>query len=235
MNKEEYKQWIKNVAIVPKTIDVSATIKEYPYCMLLHLFQTLQTDVGENRTLLTMLHPDRKHLADLFLQSKQTSPANDTKSLLLEKELEKEKETTVKKVVSETKSQAELVAILQNRLEELRKDTHTQDNGKEEEIYVYEPGASISLDELIEKFNQNPPQISFNPADMDEQQTYKDLGKSSLMERMNIVSETLAELYCSQKAYDKALKIYEALLLKYPEKNATFAKLISEIKEKKKS
>ena len=50
------------------------------------------------------------------------------------------------------------------------------------------------------------------------------------MERTNIVSETLAELYVSQNLYDKALKIYEALVAKYPEKNAIFADRIQELK-----
>ncbi len=51
-------------------------------------------------------------------------------------------------------------------------------------------------------------------------------------EELEIISENLAQLYYKQGYYEKALKIYEKLYLKYPEKSIYFASLIQEIKEK---
>lgn len=51
-------------------------------------------------------------------------------------------------------------------------------------------------------------------------------------EELEIVSESLAQLYFKQGYFDKALKMYEKLILKYPEKSIYFASSIQEIKNK---
>lgn len=47
----------------------------------------------------------------------------------------------------------------------------------------------------------------------------------------SMVTETLARVYIKQKHYDKAIKAYEIMKLKYPEKSTFFADQISEIKK----
>ena len=50
-------------------------------------------------------------------------------------------------------------------------------------------------------------------------------------EESSLVTETLAKVYVKQKHYDKAIKAYEILRLKYPEKSGFFADRIFEIKK----
>lgn len=46
-------------------------------------------------------------------------------------------------------------------------------------------------------------------------------------------TETLARIYSDQQLYDKAIEVYEKLILLYPEKNTYFASLIEEAKNSK--
>lgn len=82
--------------------------------------------------------------------------------------------------------------------------------------------------EIIERFIKNKPSVSrpksdfFNPHDAAK--------KSSELPDM-LVTETLANVYMGQENYVGALRIYEKLLLKNPQKRPYFAALIEKIKK----
>ncbi len=83
------------------------------------------------------------------------------------------------------------------------------------------------IDELIKK----EPKISkLNP----EKNFYSavDTARSSVLEDESLVTETLAKIYALQGNHARAIRAYEILCLKYPEKSVYFASLIEEIKNK---
>jgi len=53
----------------------------------------------------------------------------------------------------------------------------------------------------------------------------------SIMENPDLASETLAELLVAQMQYEKAISVYERLILKFPEKSSFFAEKISNLKK----
>jgi hypothetical protein len=56
--------------------------------------------------------------------------------------------------------------------------------------------------------------------------------KESLLENEHLVTETLAKIYALQGNINKAIRAYEILSLKFPQKSAYFASLIQKLKEK---
>jgi tetratricopeptide (TPR) repeat protein len=54
----------------------------------------------------------------------------------------------------------------------------------------------------------------------------------SIEDKNDFATETLAQVYASQKKYSKAIEIYELLALKFPEKKTFFASRIRFLKEK---
>lgn len=85
--------------------------------------------------------------------------------------------------------------------------------------------------ELIDKFIREEPRIStpkkefFNP---------EDIAKQSTLLPDDIVTETLATVYEQQGHFTTAIKIYERLMLLFPEKSRYFAARIEEIQKKRK-
>jgi len=83
--------------------------------------------------------------------------------------------------------------------------------------------------DLLDAFLLNQPRI---PAPSnDKQEVLDDISMDSLQEDESFMTETLAGIYMKQGYYLKAIKAYEKLSLKYPEKSIYFATQIEKIKE----
>lgn len=82
--------------------------------------------------------------------------------------------------------------------------------------------------DLINRFIASNPQVQRPKAEFFTPQS-----ESKKSEEMpdDLMTETLAAIYHKQGNHNKAIKIYEALMLKMPEKSAYFASLIQKIKE----
>ncbi|MBL4559568.1 MAG: hypothetical protein COC06_09760 [Bacteroidales bacterium] len=86
--------------------------------------------------------------------------------------------------------------------------------------------------DLIDNFIQNDPRISRNIKVVEKQE---DISLGSLEDKDGFISETLASIYVKQKLFDKAIAVYDKLVLKNPEKNVYFASQIERIEKLKNS
>lgn len=88
--------------------------------------------------------------------------------------------------------------------------------------------SKVEIDDLLNKFIEEEPKMSrpqkefYNPVKN---------AKKSLDDTTVLVSETLAKIYWMQKNYDKAIRAYEQLSLRNPEKKTFFANQIKKIKK----
>jgi hypothetical protein len=81
--------------------------------------------------------------------------------------------------------------------------------------------------EIIDRFIEDNPRIS----QLKEESQY--VVKEKKADISHLMTETLAKLYVEQKLYSKAIKAYEVLKKKHPEKSEYFNIKIQEIKELK--
>ena len=156
------------------------------------------------------------------------------KKTTVKKALDKEVKTTKKKVAKdiatkENKAKAsketakEKKAVIKKAI--IKKKTIPK--AKNKKIKPVDRGTTIAI---IEKFIKEEPSIK-KPSDKEYKEELK-IAKDSLSEGYDIVSETMAKLFLAQGNRKKAIKVYEKLILIYPEKNTYFAARISDITKK---
>ena len=82
--------------------------------------------------------------------------------------------------------------------------------------------------DLIDEFIKNSPKIKINN-DYDVKSSFKTDQKI----KDELITETLAKIYVKQEKFNKAIKAYEILSLKYPKKSSFFADQTNDIKKLK--
>ncbi len=83
--------------------------------------------------------------------------------------------------------------------------------------------------QLIDEFIEKAPKIS--PVSKTQELNSVSKKPETSTEYSDLMTETLAQIYTEQKKYDKAIRAYKILLLKYPDKKGFFEDKISEIEE----
>ena len=89
------------------------------------------------------------------------------------------------------------------------------------------PKVEKKLD-LIDEFIKNSPKIEFSKEEKSNNEITIDTKIKD-----ELITETLAKIYVTQKKFNKAIKAYDILSLKYPKKSSFFADQINYIKKLK--
>jgi len=82
--------------------------------------------------------------------------------------------------------------------------------------------------QIISRFIEENPDTRIKAKDTISNE---DLSEKSIAKTPEVITETMAKIYMSQKNYTKAIEIYQKISLKNPEKSAYFAEKITEIKK----
>ncbi|MCK5856597.1 MAG: hypothetical protein KAG64_03855 [Bacteroidales bacterium] len=127
------------------------------------------------------------------------------------------------------KSKEDLRALVKERLQAIDKEKAVvKENRKIKPKVKAASEKDKSNVDIIDTFIKHNPTIN-KPQDIDYKEEIE-VAKKSLDEKFDFVSETLAEINLKQGHTKKAIKIYEKLSLKYPEKSSYFAAQIKKVK-----
>jgi hypothetical protein len=98
---------------------------------------------------------------------------------------------------------------------------------QKQDVESEEVSSTERVQELYQSFIEKP-RLHFRAPTPDDEINLASLDTSG---KSDYITETLAQVYVSQKLYNRAINAYEILRLKYPEKSSFFATRILEIKE----
>ncbi|MEI6820898.1 MAG: hypothetical protein WCL51_03115 [Bacteroidota bacterium] len=224
-------------------IDIKELVRKYPFCQsaqvlyLLNLIK-IKEEFSKQQSLTAVYVNNRKVIKNLCDNIHSISTDNSTEQELeqnskdikavadINNEVEKE-EIVEKENKQERNTSSELIEIIQKRLAEINKEKSNVKQAVAENQEKYDKEIK-DANELIEKFLKDQPKIK---TPKQEKEFVEDLERNSLADNDDIISETLASIYEKQGYFTKAIKLYNKLILKFPEKSSYFANQIQRLKK----
>ena len=177
-----------------------------------------------------------QNTALLLKQILNTYPFFQSASAYYLKTLKVQKKESFNKLLSKTAILTNDRTILRNWIYEKKRNEIIEKVDKIEKysfldwfdvINESESNLDYKID-LIDKFIKNSPKINIDK----EYKSKEEINPKSKVNE-NLITETLAKIYVNQEKYNKAIRAYKILSLKYPKKSSFFADQIEKIKNLK--
>ena len=194
--------------------DIQQEKNRYPYCALLQVMDILSDKATDT------MQWETRFLPRVNMYLGDNSRLNEYLSKVRLTEIQSPADVKAKKEVEQAKRQ-----------EYTATDTDSFDIMKEinayQEVSFKTAPKSVILSKFLETGNYQPDDLGET-----EQIPIEVLGKNSIKSDDSLDTETLAVVLEKQGKLEKAVEVYEKLIVKYPEKSSTFALRISELKTK---
>jgi len=201
------------------------TLKAYPYFSLLYLYMAKMSK--------RFSYDEQKYLALAGVYA--------TDKVLLKRQMEKEANKSLDIAPQKPKDSLDLINEKIKQLQALygvggenhKPLTKEDDIIKEIDSYSEpEISSNPTKEELVERFLQiENPKVHTLQNEEKEEPTVGEIVKKSVADEFKIVTETMAQVYLKQGYKDKAIKIYQQLMVINPKKSVYFATRIKEIEK----
>ena len=224
MNEIKFIEYIKrkNSIDFDEQKDIYLTLLKYPFCnslqlLLLNILKNQNNEDFDKELAKRVCHiADRRHLFAVL--------NNDIDiSIEVQKYKSKEIENIDKDLYELQKNYAAKI----DNVSTLNFSKKEYLINPSEECITSNSNNNSFTNKIIDDFIEKKPKIS-RLKDSKISDEIKDLSSTN---NASFVSETLANIYIKQKHFDKAISVYEKLILKNPKKNAYFVDRINEIKK----
>lgn len=228
MTRQELKTLLANPSGLDtgRLSDLIALSEEYPYCGAFHRLILIALYRNGDLRYASELHkrifsvPDPE---ELFL-TLSGHGADDTARDDAKARTERAEE-----------SGGDAFSIIENFLEDHPEDTSEIESllGEEERPEEVEastetpPAPQESTSEIISDFLSKGPEAEVIPPLEERRETEGAVGEKESPGEDDYLTETLARIYIRQEKYDRALRIFRTLNLKYPKKSGYFAEQIA--------
>lgn len=235
MNKKEFINLLKTPnELTNENLDATKTlVLEFPFCQSAEILFVLNLFKDENISFhnqlkITAAYAQSRNILRKHLGSLTTS---ENKPIILPDEISsstKQKTEIKPDFADKTINESDVLKI--DRLKKIINKRLAEIDAKQKLKETNSTSINdnpISKTEIIDNYIQNNPSITPNKLEF---YNPLDEAKISIVDEINIVSETLAKIYTDQKLFSKATKIYEKLILKFPEKSSYFANQIKILK-----
>ncbi len=221
MNRTQFIALIHDQTLLDKVnnADLRDIVEKFPYfqsAQLIYYFSLLKND--------SIHSPSRLKMAAAYAGDRTLLKENVEKIRRPSEEFPCSAES-IRQLETIEVDQPDLTKIA--KAEEEISSSHADDDEQKQIELIKSPETKLKQ-ELIDQFIENAPRIIRKKSDFFDAD---ESAKTSQKSNDDLVSETLAKIYLKQGKPDKAIKIYQKLILINPEKSSYFAALLEKIKE----
>ncbi|CAM1343912.1 tetratricopeptide repeat protein [Tenacibaculum amylolyticum] len=238
MVKDNFLTLLNNPNIIQQenTVELKSIVKKHPYfqsarILFLKTLKDQESFKYNNELKVTAAYTaDRAVLFDYITSKAFTEKVNDiTREENTTTQTKANKPSTIVEQVKEELHIGEPISFTENETHSFNQWLQLSSSTLKKVIPVPETENTLQKN-IIDRFIAINPKISRVNKSQPIQAKPVDTQQEPVL-----MTETLAKIYLEQKKYDNAIKAYEILSLKYPEKSGLFADQIRKIKILQKS